>query len=207
MQKYIWKFFKWNSQQGKLRGICQFLLICDVWQDEEHPEVDAKDEDDLEDNLAHDRLSEVEGPVHHHGTKLDQHHDEKGSRHLILWQRWRDVCCRVFLHGKVHMKLDDENQHYNCHLRWILRSSFTAELKTYTKGPESKHDDDEVDRVGEEHQHIDVRDRAVLWVNQVIEKLLHGQVDIQNPTESRISVINDGWWGLYSSFNFLCLPF
>lgn len=76
------------------------LLVCDLWQDEEHPEVDAKDQNDLEDNLAHNRLSEVEGPVHHHGAKLYQHHDEKSSRDLILWQRWCDVRRWVFLQGK-----------------------------------------------------------------------------------------------------------
>lgn len=74
-----------------------FLLFCDYWQDKEHPEVDAKEQDDLEDDLAHDRLSEVEGPVHHHSPKLDQDHDQERSRHLILRQRRRDVCSRVFL--------------------------------------------------------------------------------------------------------------
>ena len=48
-----------------------FLLLCDSGQNEEHPEVDAEDQDDLEDDLAHDGLSEVEGAVHHHGPKLD----------------------------------------------------------------------------------------------------------------------------------------
>lgn len=70
----------------------KFLLLCDSWQDKKHPEVDAKDQEDLEDDLAHNRLSEVEGPVHHHGPKLDQDHDQEGSRHLILRQRRGDVC-------------------------------------------------------------------------------------------------------------------
>lgn len=67
--------------------------------------------------------------------------------------------------------------------------SSADKFKTYTKCPESKHDDDEVNRVSEEHQHIDVGDCAVLWMNQVIEKLPHGKIDTQNPTGSRISVI------------------
>lgn len=78
---------------------CEFLLICDSWQDKEHPKVDAKDQDDLEDHLAHDRLSEVERPVHHHGPKLDQDHDQERSRHLILRQGRCNVCSRVFLEG------------------------------------------------------------------------------------------------------------
>lgn len=61
-----------------------FLLLCDSRKDKEHPEMNAEDQDDLEDDLAHDRLSEVEGPVHHHGPKLDQHHDQEGSWYLVL---------------------------------------------------------------------------------------------------------------------------
>lgn len=61
-----------------------FLLLCDSWQDEEHPEVDSKEEDDLKDDLPHDRLPEVEGTVHHHGPKLDQHHDQERPRNLVL---------------------------------------------------------------------------------------------------------------------------
>ena len=65
--------------------------MCDSWQDKEHPEVDTKEQDDLEDDFSHDRLSEVEGPVHHHRSKLDQDHDQERSRHLVLRQRRRDV--------------------------------------------------------------------------------------------------------------------
>ena len=61
-----------------------FLLLCDSGQNEEHPEVDAEDQDDLEDDLAHDGFSEVEGAVHHHGPKLDQNHDQERPRNLIL---------------------------------------------------------------------------------------------------------------------------
>ncbi len=75
----------------------EFLLFCDSRQDKEHPEVDAKEQDDLEDDLAHDRLSEVEGSVHHHGPKLDQDHDQERSRHLILREGRGDVCRWVFL--------------------------------------------------------------------------------------------------------------
>lgn len=78
----------------------EFLLFCDAWQDKEHPEVDSKEQDDLEDDLAHDGLSEVEGAVHHHGSKLDQDHDQERSGHLILRQRRSDVCRRVFLEGE-----------------------------------------------------------------------------------------------------------
>lgn len=64
-----------------------FSLFCDAWQDKEHPEVDPEDQEDLEDDLSHDRLSEVEGPVHYHGAELNQDHDQEGSRHLILRER------------------------------------------------------------------------------------------------------------------------
>lgn len=81
--------------------INQDLLLCDSWQDKEHPEMDAKDQDDLEDDFGLNRLSEVKGPVHHHGPKLDQNHDQEGSWHLILRQRRSDVCRRVFLQNKT----------------------------------------------------------------------------------------------------------
>lgn len=61
--------------------------------------MDSKEQDDLEDDFAHDWLSEVEGTVHHHGPELDQDHDQERSGHLILWQRRSDVCRRVFLEG------------------------------------------------------------------------------------------------------------
>lgn len=87
-------------------GKIKLLLFCDSWQDEEHPEVDAKEQDDLEDDLAHDGLSEVESAVHHHGAKLDQDHDQERSRHLILRQRRRDVCRWVFLEGtSIHVNV------------------------------------------------------------------------------------------------------
>lgn len=59
-------------------------LFCDDWKDEEHPKVDPKDQEDLEDDLAQYGLSEIQGPVHHHGAKLDQNHDQEGSRNLIF---------------------------------------------------------------------------------------------------------------------------
>lgn len=61
-----------------------FLLVCDSRQDEEHPEVDSKEKDDLKDDLSHDGLPEVEGAVHHHAPKLDQHHDQERPWDLIL---------------------------------------------------------------------------------------------------------------------------
>lgn len=137
--------------------------------------MDTKDQDDLEDNLAHDGLSEVEGPVHHHGPKLDQDHDQERSRDLILRQGRGDVCSRVFLEGiKINFNSDG-----------IFVSWFEADSQTYTKRPESKHDDDEVDCVSEEHQHVDVCDGAVVRVDQVIEKLSDGKVDLHEPVMKR----------------------
>lgn len=62
---------------------------------------------------------------------------------------------------------------------------------THPEGPKSENDDDEVDRVGQKHEHVDVRHSAVLRVDQVIEELPDGNVDVQNPettgTHSRLS--------------------
>ena len=50
--------------------------------------------------------------------------------------------------------------------------------KTYSKRRESKHDDDEVNCVSEEHQHIDVCDGTVLGMDQIVEEPFHGKVDL-----------------------------
>lgn len=113
----------WNKYVGTSKYwtwqllLIEFLLFCDSWQDKEHPEVDAKEQDDLEDDLAHDGLSEVEGAVHHHSPKLDQDHDQERSRHLILWQRWRDVCRWVFLEG-TRANVNVVAADFGCGLRW-----------------------------------------------------------------------------------------
>lgn len=60
---------------------------------------------------------------------------------------------------------------------------FKCNSKTYTKGPEPKDNDDKVHSVGEEHQHVDVCDSTVLRMDQVIEELLHGKIDLQKPAE------------------------
>lgn len=92
--KYVWAVFNPDVSWVKKD---KFSLVSDARQDKEHPEVDPKDQDDLEDDLPHHSLSEVEGPVHHHGAELDQDHDQEGSRHLVLRQ-WRGNICRwVFL--------------------------------------------------------------------------------------------------------------
>lgn len=68
-----------------------------------------------------------------------------------------------------------------------MKRIFLIELssKTYTKRPESKHNNDKVDCVSEEHQHIDVCDCTVLWMDQVMEELLHRKVDLHEPTEEK----------------------
>lgn len=65
--------------------------------------MDPEDEDDLEDDLPHDGLSEVEGPVHHHGAELDQNHDQEGTGDLVLRQRRRNVRRRMFLKTRKRM--------------------------------------------------------------------------------------------------------
>lgn len=141
--------------------------------------MDAKHQDDLEDDLGLNRLPEVEGPVHHHGAELDQHHDQEGSRHLILRQGRRNVCSWVFLQG-------EDVIHHIC-FKYSLRKGWTDFLlsfETYTKRPEPEHNDDEVDGVGEEHQHVDVRHGAVLRMDQVEEELPDGKVDSHEPGTS-----------------------
>lgn len=142
--------------------------------------MDSKEEDDLKDDLSHDRLPEVEGPVHHHGPKLDQHHDQEGPWNLVFRQGRRDVSCGVFLKEKQMPGLK-------------VGSGRVGSLRdqTHPKGGVSKHNDDEVDCVSKKHQHVDVRDCAVLWVDQVMEELPHGKVDLHEPAENTISYLRN----------------
>lgn len=38
------------------------------WQDEEHPEVNPKNQDDLKDKLPQNCLSQIQSSIYHHGT-------------------------------------------------------------------------------------------------------------------------------------------
>lgn len=49
---------------------------------------------------------------------------------------------------------------------------------TYPKGPEAEDDDDEVHSVGQEHQHIHISHSTVVWVDEVIEELPNGYIDL-----------------------------
>lgn len=49
---------------------------------------------------------------------------------------------------------------------------------TYPKSPEAKDNDDEVHSVGQEHQHIHVSHSTVVWVDEVIEELPNGYIDL-----------------------------
>lgn len=72
----------------------------------------------------------------------------------------------IFFHGCIH----------------LTKSKFDS----YTKRPESKYDDDEIDGVSEEHQHIHVCHCAVLWMDQVIEELPHGKIYLHEPIKSKL---------------------
>lgn len=61
----------------------------------------------------------------------------------------------------------------------------TQSLKTYAKSPESKHDDDEVHGISEEHEHVDVSDSTVFRVDQVVEELADGQVEFHSSAENK----------------------
>jgi hypothetical protein len=52
--------------------------------------------------------------------------------------------------------------------------------QTYPKSPEAEDDDDKVNSVGQEHEHIHVCHSTVLWVDQVVEELTDGDVDLQS---------------------------
>lgn len=58
--------------------------------------------------------------------------------------------------------------------------------QTHPKGRVSKHDDDKVNGVSKKHEHVDVCDCAVLWVDQIMEELPHGKVDLHEPTNNMI---------------------
>lgn len=59
---------------------------------------------------------------------------------------------------------------------------------THTKGPESKHNDDEVDGVGQEHQNVHVCDSTVLWMDEVVEELPDGNVDLHESVGAEYSM-------------------
>lgn len=44
------------------------LPLSDRWQDEEHPEVNPKNQNHLEDQLPQNCLPQIQSPVYHHGT-------------------------------------------------------------------------------------------------------------------------------------------
>lgn len=61
----------------------------------------------------------------------------------------------------------------------VLLGKRWGEKKTNPKSPESKDNNDEVHSVGQEHEHIDVCHSAVLRVDQVVEELADGDVDLK----------------------------
>lgn len=46
--------------------------------------MNSKNKDDLEDDLSHDSLFEVQRSVYHHGTKLNEYHHQKCPWDLVL---------------------------------------------------------------------------------------------------------------------------
>lgn len=52
---------------------------------------------------------------------------------------------------------------------------------TYPEGPEAKDNDDKVHGVGQEHEHVHVGHSAVVGVDEVVEELPDGHVDLQSP--------------------------
>lgn len=103
---------------------------------------------------------------------------------------WRLCAKKTFVQGSTRNYIDkiDINNLLSSlpseAVKGLRRKAYNSDRfeKTYTEGPESKHDDDEVDGVGQEHQHVDVGDGAVLGMDQVVEELSHGKVDVHEPT-------------------------
>lgn len=58
--------------------------ISDSRENEEHPEVNAEDQDDLKDDLSHHGLPQVQRTIHHHSAELDQHHHQERLRNLVF---------------------------------------------------------------------------------------------------------------------------
>lgn len=87
--------FKWGT-----------LPLSDSREDEKHPEVYAKYQHHLKNTLPQQGLLQIEGPVHYHGTKLDEQHDQESFRDLVLWQGLGNVSCsRVFLNNDQRVTL------------------------------------------------------------------------------------------------------
>lgn len=61
---------------------------------------------------------------------------------------------------------------------------------TYPKGPEAEDNDDEVHGVRQEHKHVHVSDGTVVGVDEVVEELPDGHVELQGPMGQMPSV---GW--------------
>ena len=61
---------------------------------------------------------------------------------------------------------------------------------TYPEGPEAEDNDDEVHSVRQEHKHVHIGDGAVVGVDEVVEELPDGHVELQGPRGQTPSV---GW--------------
>lgn len=64
--------------------------------------------------------------------------------------------------------------------------------QTYPKGPEAKDDDDKVNSVSQEHEHIHVGHSTVVWVDEVIEELSDGHIYLQSPAKQRPPALASG---------------
>lgn len=69
--------------------------------------------------------------------------------------------------------------------------------RTYPKSRKTEEDDDEVDGVGQEYEHIDICQSAVLWMDQVVEELTNGQVDLHGPGENTKQMYNNTMLGSF----------
>lgn len=67
------------------------------------------------------------------------------------------------------------------------------EIELYSKGPEAKDDDDEVNGVGEKHEDVNISDGAVFWLDESSEEVKDGTVERHTPERERDSFMELYW--------------
>ena len=59
---------------------------------------------------------------------------------------------------------------------------------TYPESPKTKHNDDEVHCICEEHQHIYISHSTVVWMNKIVEKLSDRHIHLESPKTTMITM-------------------
>lgn len=56
---------------------------------------------------------------------------------------------------------------------------------THPKSPVSIYCDNEIDYIDEKHEGVHVTHRTIFWVDDVVEKLSYGQINVKGTVEER----------------------